>query len=70
MSITVEDEVWTMKDGTRIPIAQMSERHAKNCLRLLIRRRRERVVEGLDEALERELDGVMFQHYIDECGDR
>jgi len=30
-----------MEDGTRIPIAQMTEEHAKNCLRMVIRRSRE-----------------------------
>lgn len=33
-----KDEMWTMKDGTRIAVSDMTERHAKNVLRLVIRR--------------------------------
>lgn len=36
------DEVWTKADGTKILISQMTEQHAKNALRSLIRKARER----------------------------
>ena len=36
-----KDEVWTTKDGRKIAVGDMSEEHAKNILRLLIRQRRE-----------------------------
>jgi hypothetical protein len=35
------DEVWVTRDGRRIAVGDMSEEHAKNTLRLLIRQRRE-----------------------------
>lgn len=35
------DEQWTMDDGTKIWIADMTESHAKNCLRMILRRTRE-----------------------------
>lgn len=35
------DEVWTMKDGRKIAVCDMSESHAKNALRLVLRRARE-----------------------------
>ena len=42
MSLEVQKDVmWTMKDGTKIQIKDMSESHAKNCLRLMIRRVRD-----------------------------
>ena len=31
------DQQWTMQDGTLINVGDMSERHAKNCLRMLMR---------------------------------
>ena len=30
--------LWTMKDGTKIEVDDMTEAHAKNCLKLLMRR--------------------------------
>lgn len=35
-----EDEVWTTRDGRRIPIDRMTEEHAKNTLRMILRNRR------------------------------
>lgn len=32
------DEVWIMKDGSEITVGDMTGDHAKNCLRLLLRR--------------------------------
>lgn len=37
---TRNDETWTMRDGRTIAIKDMTEEHAKNCLRLICRRRR------------------------------
>jgi hypothetical protein len=31
------EELWTMRDGTQIAVADMTEQHAKHCLRILIR---------------------------------
>ena len=31
------DQQWQMEDGTMINVGDMSERHAKNCLRMLMR---------------------------------
>ena len=35
------DEVWTTEDGTEILIGDLSEEHAKNILRMLLKNRRE-----------------------------
>ena len=32
-----KDEVWKMKDGREIAVGDMTEEHAKNCLRLMLR---------------------------------
>ena len=46
-----EDEVWTTKEGQRVHVFQMTEEHAKNALRMILRKRREReyVDEGPDD---------------------
>lgn len=36
------DEVWTKADGAEILVSKMTEQHAKNALRSLIRKARER----------------------------
>ena len=36
-----DDEIWMTADGNTIKIKDMSEEHAKNCLRMMIRRSRE-----------------------------
>lgn len=36
-----EDEMWKMNDGTYIQVSDMSERHAKNALRMMIRHRQD-----------------------------
>ena len=33
-----DDEQWTRRNGTKIWVEDMTEEHAKNCLRLLMRR--------------------------------
>ena len=33
-----KDEIWIQKDGTKIAVSEMSESHAKNALRMLIRK--------------------------------
>lgn len=35
-----EDEVWTTKDGREIEVGNMTEAHAKNALRMVLRKRR------------------------------
>lgn len=35
------DEVWVTEDGTRIPVFMLSEAHAKNILRMMLRREKE-----------------------------
>ena len=35
------DEMWTMRNGKTIAVADMTEKHAKNALRMMIRKRRE-----------------------------
>lgn len=32
------DEEWITKDGKKIMVGDMTEKHAKNCLRLMLRR--------------------------------
>ena len=36
------DEIWTMEDGTEIQVRDMTESHAKNILRMILRKSRER----------------------------
>lgn len=33
----MKDEIWTMKDGTKIAVSDMSESHVRNALRMVIR---------------------------------
>jgi len=35
-----EDEVWTTRDGREIEVGNMTEAHAKNALRMMLRKRR------------------------------
>lgn len=39
--VSATDELWTTKDGTQIPVSQMSEQHVRNALRMILRRKRE-----------------------------
>lgn len=34
----MEDEVWIAKDGRKIPVSELTEEHAKNIIRMLIRK--------------------------------
>lgn len=45
------DEIWTMKDGTKIAVGDMEERHVRNALRMVIRtaRRRRQLRAALEE---------------------
>ncbi len=43
------DEEWTQRDGTKILVGNMSERHAKNTLRMLLKTRRFDHVRMCDE---------------------
>ena len=36
----MKDEIWTMKDGTKIAVNDMSEGHVRNALRMVIRNHR------------------------------
>lgn len=38
---TMPDEIWITKDGSKIAVADMTENHAKNALRLLLRKIRQ-----------------------------
>lgn len=35
-----KDEVWVMEDGTKIPVSELTEAHAKSILRMILRRNR------------------------------
>ena len=39
----MDDEIWTQKDGTEILVNDMTEAHAKNALRMILRNRRIRL---------------------------
>jgi len=39
----MEDEIWTMKDGSKIQVGEMTEDHAKNALRMVLRNRRKKL---------------------------
>ena len=38
LKVATVDRLWAMEDGTMIRVGDMSENHAKNCLRVLMRR--------------------------------
>ena len=40
----MKDEIWVTKNGQKVAVSDMTEKHAKNALRMLIRR-----VNGADE---------------------
>lgn len=51
-----KDEVWTTKDGRRIPICDLTEDHAKQILRMILRRiRRRQAIRAQFRALAAEL---------------
>jgi hypothetical protein len=52
------DEIWKCEDGRRIPVGELTEDHAKNILRMILRQRRER------RALRR-ADRIVYQHLPD-----
>lgn len=35
-----KDEIWTMRDGTKIAVGDMSESHVRNALRMVMRNHR------------------------------
>ena len=37
-----QDEIWTTEDGTQIAIGDLTENHAKNILRMIIKQKREK----------------------------
>jgi hypothetical protein len=37
----MDDEIWTTKDGRKIPVGEMDENHVRNALRMVLRRRRQ-----------------------------
>ena len=39
---SMDDEIWVTKSGQKIPVAELSEDHAKNILRMLLRKNRDR----------------------------
>ena len=43
------EEFWTTRDGRTIPVGRLSPDHMRNILRMLLRRRRERLVKLSDE---------------------
>lgn len=63
---SVSDLQWTMEDGKKIWVNEMSERHAKNCLRMLMRRNEERML-GEEEAdwLDVNTGSGEFWHWMD-----
>lgn len=44
------DEIWKCEDGRRIPVGELTEDHAKNILRMILRNRRRQ------RALQHDLD--------------
>jgi hypothetical protein len=55
------DEIWVTEDGTKIAVGNLSEEHAKNILRMILRTTRERddfirntILPGLMEKLREE----------------
>ena len=47
----MNEEIWTMKDGTKIAVGEMDIEHLRNTLRMIIRtkREKERFIEAIEE---------------------
>lgn len=58
------DEMWTQKDGSKIAVGEMTETHAKNALRMILRNERRRTLRLLAKLDEARLGG-----FEDEAGD-
>jgi hypothetical protein len=39
------DEIWTCRDGRKIPVGEMFEDHVRNALRMILRKRRKLAVQ-------------------------
>jgi hypothetical protein len=48
----VDDEIWVCQDGRRLAVGEMTEEHAKNTLRMILRNRRRRREAKVDLAFE------------------
>lgn len=46
-SMTKGDEVWIQRDGTPIAVGDMTEGHAKNTLRMILRNRKKKELQNL-----------------------
>lgn len=66
----MKDEEWTMKDGKKIMVEDMDERHAKNCLRLMIRRVNEHNLKNGLLRFQKEMKSIERDIYLDMQGDR
>lgn len=40
-----DDEIWTTRDGRKIPVSEMSEEHVRNALRMVLRNRRKLAID-------------------------
>lgn len=40
-----DDEIWTTRDGRKIPVGEMSEDHVRNALRMILRKRRKLAID-------------------------
>lgn len=47
------DEIWTTRDGQEVPVFQLDGEHAKNILRMLMRKARERDLEMIGQGIKR-----------------
>jgi ABC-type sugar transport system ATPase subunit len=66
--ITPPDEIWIMRDGTRIAVGDMEESHVRNALRLMLRnerRRQERKAPHNRKERYSALDGVRSERDIE-----
>lgn len=61
---TPPDEIWRCQDGRRIAVDDMTEAHAKNILRMILRARRRR------RALQADLDRVQEMALAEIAEDR
>lgn len=51
----MKDEIWTMRDGTKIAVGDMDESHVRNALRMVIRVDRKRRMRALQKLVAKEL---------------
>ena len=61
----LQDEEWVTKEGKVIIVGDMSESHAKNCLRLMIRRQKQKEIRGFAQRFDGAKDCYALEWMFD-----